>query len=341
MVAGFIRIKPSQLNLSLTLKSGQSFRWKQCHGNENRFVGILKNIFVIELIQSDTEIAYRLLNSDHCFLSSQNLSKKSTSDLIRRILEDYFRLDVDLDALFRSWSKNDTNFRSISTKFKGVRLLRQDFIENCFSFICSSNNNISRITQMIEKLCRKFGSKLYEFADDEKSINKSEDIYSFPSIETLAEENVEQQLRDMGFGYRAKFINQTACSIKNLLNDRNQKDSDWIKHLRSLSYRDARKELMSLPGIGGKVADCICLMSLDFTESIPIDTHVFQLTMKHYIPDLGSKQKSMTPKLYDEIGDFYRNKFQLHAGWAQTVLFCSDLKINKSRRKIKRSHQQE
>lgn len=204
MVAGFIRIKPSQLNLSLTLKSGQSFRWKQCHGNENRFVGILKNIFVIELIQSDTEIAYRLLNSDHCFLSSQNLSKKSTSDLIRRILEDYFRLDVDLDALFRSWSKNDTNFRSISTKFKGVRLLRQDFIENCFSFICSSNNNISRITQMIEKLCRKFGSKLYEFADDEKSINKSEDIYSFPSIETLAEENVEQQLRDMGFGFESK-----------------------------------------------------------------------------------------------------------------------------------------
>ncbi|OTF79571.1 N-glycosylase/DNA lyase-like protein [Euroglyphus maynei] len=86
---------------------------------------------------------------------------------------------------------------------------------------------------------------------------------------------------------------------------------------------------MSLPGIGAKVADCICLMSLDFTDSVPIDTHVLQLTAKLYAdenPSFKMTKSSLTPKKYLEIGNFYRQKFRLHAGWAQTVLFCSDLR---------------
>lgn len=106
---------------------------------------------------------------------------------------------------------------------------------------------------------------------------------------------------------------------------------------------------MSLPGIGAKVADCICLMSLGHTEAIPVDTHVFQITAKHYLPHLLNKGKSLTAQRYAEIGkivcsyfyhlkfynfiflgDFYREKFQEHAGWAQTVLFASNLKSQSS-----------
>lgn len=94
---------------------------------------------------------------------------------------------------------------------------------------------------------------------------------------------------------------------------------------------------MSLPGIGGKVADCICLMSLGHSEAIPVDTHVFQITAQHYLPHLlqgngkgkgkGAKQQqSLTLQRYAQIGDFYRERFEVHAGWAQTVLFASHLK---------------
>ena len=58
---------------------------------------------------------------------------------------------------------------------------------------------------------------------------------------------------------------------------------------------------MELPGIGPKVADCICLMSLDKAEAIPVDTHVWQITKKNYLP-LLSKSKSLTDKVYKQIG---------------------------------------
>ena len=41
-------------------------------------------------------------------------------------------------------------------KFPGVRILKQDPVENLFSFICSSNNNIQRISGMYDVYCRFF-----------------------------------------------------------------------------------------------------------------------------------------------------------------------------------------
>ena len=60
--------------------------------------------------------------------------------------------------------------------------------------------------------------------------------------------------------------------------------------------------LCKLPGVGAKVADCVCLLSLDKSEAIPVDTHVWQITSKHYLPSL-TKTKSLTDKVYKEIGE--------------------------------------
>lgn len=73
-----------------------------------------------------------------------------------------------------------------------------------------------------------------------------------------------------------------------------------------------------------QVADCICLMSLDHLEAIPVDTHVLKIALQHYLPK-GRDVKSMTPKLYNEIGDAFRDVYGPLAGYAQTVLFCADL----------------
>ena len=60
--------------------------------------------------------------------------------------------------------------------------------------------------------------------------------------------------------------------------------------------------LCQLPGVGAKVADCVCLMSLDKHEAVPVDTHLWQITIKHYIPHLA-KMKSLTAKVYKQIGE--------------------------------------
>lgn len=73
-----------------------------------------------------------------------------------------------------------------------------------------------------------------------------------------------------------------------------------------------------------QVADCICLMSLNHLEAIPVDTHVLKIATEYYLPS-DRQTKSMTPKLYAEIGDAFRAVYGPLAGWAQTVLFCADL----------------
>lgn len=86
------------------------------------------------------------------------------------------------------------------------------------------------------------------------------------------------------------------------MNDSDNRPDEWIEKLKKLTYTDAKRTLMSLPGVGAKVADCICLMSLGFTEAIPVDTHVYQITAKHYLPELNAKYKTLTNKRYNEIG---------------------------------------
>lgn len=59
-------------------------------------------------------------------------------------------------------------------------------------------------------------------------------------------------------------------------------DENWLSSLRSLSYEEAIEALTQLPGIGPKVAACVCLFSLDKDEAIPVDTHVHRLALRYY-----------------------------------------------------------
>ncbi len=103
----------------------------------------------------------------------------------------------------------------------------------------------------------------------------------------------------------------------------------WLTGLRKQQYSDARKSLIQLQGIGPKVADCILLMSLDQPGAVPVDTHMFNIA-KQYLPHLN-KTKTVTDKVYAEIGDHFRALYGGHAGWAHSVLFSADLKhIQKS-----------
>lgn len=81
---------------------------------------------------------------------------------------------------------------------------------------------------------------------------------------------------------------------------------------------------MECPGIGRKVADCIALFSLDQHGAIPVDTHVWEIAIRDYSSHL-QQSKSLTPKIYKEVGDTFRQRFGPKAGWAHSVLFAAEL----------------
>ena len=118
----------------------------------------------------------------------------------------------------------------------------------------------------IERLCARYGEK--------KISQEGVEYYGFPTPETLAQAS-EQDLRELGLGYRARYIAETSRSIAS-------GKVSLEKIFRMKYYACARKELMKLSGVGEKVADCICLFALHHMDAFPIDTHIRQVLEAHY-----------------------------------------------------------
>ncbi|KAM4893726.1 N-glycosylase/DNA lyase [Sylvia borin] len=304
---------PAELRLDLVLSSGQSFRWWE--SSPGAWTGVLEGR-VWTLRQDGDRLWYTVYGEedehkeeeerDGCPAKAAKLDVAETD----RILRDYFQLDVGLSALYHGWAAADPLFRKVAKDFPGVRVLRQDPVECLFSFICTSNNNISRITAMIERLCQAFGRRL--------CCLDSRPFHAFPSLSALTAADAEARLRALGFGYRAKFVSGSARAIAEGLG------TEGLCQLRTVPYAEARRLLCALPGVGAKVADCVCLLSLDKAEAVPVDTHVWHIARQRYGMALGGK--SLTPRAYQEIGDFFRGLWGPRAGWAQAVLFCADLR---------------
>ncbi|KAM6982467.1 LOW QUALITY PROTEIN: N-glycosylase/DNA lyase [Tautogolabrus adspersus] len=328
-----------ELRLDLTLACGQSFRWRETA--DGHWTGVMGGR-VWTLTQTDDTIWYHVYNTQdsqgvrsdrkrktNASLQTENKKRfkgavkmeeeepvavtlENNTDEEEEMLRDYFQLNVRMGDLYKEWGAADPHFKRIADIFTGVRMLRQDPTECLFAFICTSNNHISRIEGMIERLCQALGTQLCQL--DEKS------YYNFPTLSALADDSVEACLRDLGFGYRARFLQQSAKKILDT------HGLGWLDGLRSVPYLQARDALRTLPGVGSKVADCVCLMSLDKVEAVPVDTHVWQIAKRDYNYASGNGQKSITDKLHRDIGDFFRKLWGPYAGWAQSVLFCADLK---------------
>eukprot|EP00842_Homolaphlyctis_polyrhiza_P005616 jgi/Hompol1/6055/HPOL_000267-RA len=296
----------AELRIDRTLMCGQAFRWKLL--GESTFAGVLAQNLVV-LKQTDSDVLYRFPGGS------------ITKDKGKALLADYFQLDVSLDDLYREW-RRDKNFAEKVDRqgLIGLRVLRQDPVENVFSFICSSNNNISRISSMVNSLCSEFGKPIGSLETIDKTTQYR--FYTFPSLESLAQDHVEKRLRELGFGYRAKFISQSARIILE------KGGVEWLHSLRDVPYKEAHDELATLSGVGPKVADCICLMSMDKIGAIPVDTHVWQIAKRDY-GFVSSSTKTITKTQYAGIGDSFRGVFGDYAGWAHTVLFAADLRSQK------------
>ncbi|ROT37273.1 DNA glycosylase [Sodiomyces alkalinus F11] len=322
----------TELCIDTTLRCGQSFRWRKLN---DEWSCVLHGR-VVSLKQDSTHLHYRVTwpatrnefltppLSTKSPVSDANVLQDGTEDLLRH----YLSLKLDLGSLYEQWSAADPNFRKRAPKFEGVRILSQDAWETLIAFICSSNNNISRISQMVLKLCQHYGPLIGHVG--------GEAFHDFPTPEALCAKEVEAHLRELGFGYRAKYIVQTARIVaherpKGWLDSLTNPDNPNFRRapeadgLPSATYKEAHEKLLELTGVGPKVADCVCLMGLGWGEAVPVDTHVWQIAQRDY--KFGkAKAKTLNKAMYDAVGDHFRELWGAYAGWAHSVLFTADLK---------------
>jgi N-glycosylase/DNA lyase len=157
---------------------------------------------------------------------------------------------------------------------KGIRILRQDPWECLIAFIISQNNHQKRIQQNVLSITEAFGRPI------------AEGFYSLPQPEDIG---TEEELRELGLGYRAKHI----AALKDI-------DIDWLYNLKNLEYEEAKTEIQKLSGVGPKVADCILLFSLGFEQACPEDTWIKKIFTEHQLTaeDLGEKAGLIQQSLF-------------------------------------------
>ena len=197
---------------------------------------------------------------------------------------DYFDLSFDYGKVVEKLQAFSELEKPINCG-KGIRILRQNLYETIISFIISANNNIKRIQGIIEKLCARYGSGKNGY-------------YAFPTLDQLQRATVAE-LKEIGLGYRAEYIYETARVLDNALQSLSSEMDD----------ESARKVLLSLKGIGPKVADCIMLFGLRRFSSYPVDTWIFKANQTD---ELNTPQK---------VREFYSSRYGEYAGLAQQYIF--------------------
>jgi N-glycosylase/DNA lyase len=187
--------------------------------------------------------------------------------------------------------------RAAVTASPGLRLSRQDPWECLASFILSSTKQIVQIQQIIKLLCERFGKSLVippGFAPS----------FSFPTPARLAD-STETELRDCKMGFRAPYLLATARIIAS-----GQLNLDRLKRL---TLEQAREELLKLPGVGRKIADCVLLFACGFQNAFPVDVWIMKALRELYFP----RRRVGLPKLQQ----FAATHFGKNAGYAQQYLF--------------------
>lgn len=263
-------------NLKYTLECGQCFRWNKI--DENTYIGVVKDR-VLKVRQEGNKI---FIKSD----KEENLEK---------VVRYYFDLDRDYEKLEKKIVLIDDNIAKAVKNTSGLRNLNQDFFEMLISYIISANNNIPRISKSVNEISKRYGKEI-EF--------EGQRYYLFPTPDELRDVTIDE-FRECGVGFRDKYIYKTVEKINN-------KEID-LEQMQKLDTEKLKTALLSLMGVGPKVADCILLFSCARQEVFPIDVWVQRIMRRLYY---NNEEVSK-----NEILRYARENFGENAGIIQQHLF--------------------
>ena len=260
---------------------GQCFRWNE--QQEGSYTGVFGDN-VLNVSKIGNEVIFK------------GICKENIKETVGK----YFDLDRDYQKIKNQLMQIDENMKRSIEYGQGIRILNQDLWETIISFIISANNNIPRIKGIIERLSKKYGKEI-EW--------KNTKYYTFPTAKDLEKVTV-QEYRELGLGFRDIRLYETTHMILD-------KKVDLEEMKNNPNTMEVREQLLSLSGVGPKVADCILLFSdLKRFEVFPIDVWVRRVMNDLYIhnEDEAKVNKKQIEKIAQE-------KFGDLAGLAQQYLF--------------------
>ena len=259
---------------------GQCFRWNE--NEDGSYTGVINNGVLNVEKQGEKIIFTGMLDGD-----------------IKEVVRFYFELDRNYEEIKMQLSNIDKYLKTSVEYGKGIRILNQDLWETIISFIISANNNIPRIKGIIERISKKYGTEI-EW--------NGKKYYIFPTPKQLGKATVED-LRSLGTGFRDIRIYETTQKV--LSGEFN------LKEVQKKDTLFAREELLTLSGVGPKVADCILLFStLKRFDVFPIDVWVRRVMNELYI-----KNENETKVSKKDIMKIANEKFGNLEGLAQQYLF--------------------
>lgn len=251
------------------LKSGQVFRYKPYGGG------------------------YFLVAGEHAAI----LRQVNDTAVIECDDEDYFYNYFDLNTDYNEITRRLNAFPFMQRALiygEGIRILRQDKLETLISFIISQNNNIARITKIINFICEKLG----------KTMNFGGIAYNaFPDLKSLAAGG-EAFFVKAGAGYRARYLSGTIKKLSQGFD---------LNSINDMDLASARQTLMGFCGIGRKVCDCILLFGYTKSGVFPVDTWI-EKVYNDYI-ERGAKISR------NKMADNFENMFGGLSGYIQQYLF--------------------
>ena len=278
----YILKEPKTFDLKDIFECGQCFRWNE--QEDGSYTGIWKENIVN--IKKDGQ--------DYVF------SGMCKNGNLKEEIYHYFDLARDYEQIKKELSKKDEYMRTSIAYGKGIRILNQDLWETIISFIISANNNIPRIKGIIERLSKAYGKEI-EW--------KGKKYYTFPTPEELKDVTVKEY-RDLGLGFRDVRLYETTKMIL-------ERKLDVQELEKNPNTIEVREKLLTLSGVGPKVADCILLFSdLKRLEVFPIDVWV-----RRVMNDLYIKNEDEAKVSKKQIEKIAKNKFGNLAGLAQQYLF--------------------
>lgn len=191
-----------------------------------------------------------------------NFILKDTSlEDFENVWRSYFDLDRDYAAICAKL-KEDELVRETIDEYYGIRILNQEPWEALVSFVISQQNNIKRIKGIIKRLCDTYGEKICD------------GWHAFPTSKTLSKLSVED-FEAIGLGYRAKYVKKLADDVESGAID--------LAAIKAMDLDDAKKTLLSIYGVGEKVANCALLFGFQFIRCFPVD--VWMKRVLQYYPD--------------------------------------------------------
>ncbi len=246
-----------------------------------------------------SEANYELLAFGKYLNVSQQGTKLIMHDTSMEDFDSYWKVYFDLDRDYFSIKSNilelDSRLKEAIEAKPGIRILRQDFFETLISFIISQNKQIPHIKQIVHTISEKFGCEII--------LEDGRKVYAFPTVEQLSRVT-EDELRECKVGFRAPYIKSAVDMVAS--------GEITEEKLLSMSVKEAKDLLMTIKGVGEKVANCVLLFGLGFTDTFPVDVWMKRI-MEYMYYDKPQDKKA--------IEAFAMNKYGHLAGYAQQYLF--------------------